>query len=147
MSAERAKEDASIDLASETQVKTPERSYSPPQRMDYAKLMPDSDRMANLYQKQEGTRTPTKKRPAKDELITGVRQWQRESKGFKSGEKSRIDRIQGKLKKAIQDLELEGLDEAGKEIYHQTMKNQTMKGINSLGHLKPIEIEYDHPPA
>ena len=49
--------------------------------------------MANLYRKQEGARTPTKKRVAKDELMAGVRQWQRESKGFKSGEKNRIDRI------------------------------------------------------
>lgn len=81
-------------------------------------------------------------------MISGVNQWQRESKGFKSGEKSRIDRIQNKLKKAIQDLELEGLDETGREIYEQTMqRSQTLRGVNSLGALKPIEVEYNHPPA
>ena len=41
-----------------------------------------------------------------EEFIAGQRTWQKEANGFKSGEERRLNRIQSKLKKAINDLEL-----------------------------------------
>ena len=41
-----------------------------------------------------------------DVLIAGQRNWEKKVAGFKSGEERRLNRIQSKLKKAMNDLEL-----------------------------------------